>query len=66
LMQGKDGTIATTWALKAVHDILCESFDPIMDLVSGADLMPAMVYARELGGWDYTGMFTALLRFKVT
>lgn len=48
-----------------VQEILTESFDPILDLVTGADLMMAMVYAQELGDWDYTGMYTAILRRRV-
>ncbi len=47
------------------QEILAESFDPIVELATGADLMPAMVYAQELGAWDYTGMFTAVLRHRV-
>ncbi len=47
------------------QEILTESFDPILDLVTGADLMMAMVYAQELGDWDYTGMYTAVLRRRV-
>ena len=47
------------------QEILGESFDPIVELATGADLMPAMVYAQELGAWDYTGMFTAVLRHRV-
>ena len=48
-----------------MQDILTESFDPIMELTTGADLMMAMVYAQELGDWDYSGMYTAVLKFKV-
>lgn len=47
------------------QDILTESFDPIVELTTGADLMIAMVYAQELGDWDYSGMYTAVLKFKV-
>jgi len=47
------------------QDILTESFDPIVELTTGADLMMAMVYAQELGDWDYSGMYTAVLKFKV-
>ena len=49
-----------------VQEILTESFDPIVELTTGADLMMAMVYAQELGDWDYTGMYTAILRHKVS
>ena len=48
-----------------LQDILIESFDPIVELTTGADLMVAMVYAQELGDWDYSGMYTAVLKFKV-
>ena len=51
--------------LDTVQDILTESFDPIVELTTGADLMMAMVYAQELGDWDYSGMYTAVLKFKV-
>lgn len=112
ILHGKDGTHATTWALKAaqvpiildvmelprlqvslhismvgptfwgcttttwdereadvamylLQEILTESFDPIVELTTGADLMMAMVYSQELGDWDYTGMYTAILRHRV-
>ena len=51
--------------LGALQDILTESFDPIVELTTGADLMMAMVYAQELGDWDYSGMYTSVLKFKV-
>ncbi|KAK9836206.1 hypothetical protein WJX84_010859, partial [Apatococcus fuscideae] len=37
------------------------SFDPIIDRVSGKDLLEAMVFAREVGDWDFHGMHTAIL-----
>lgn len=52
--------------VRRLQEILTESFDPILDLVTGADLMMAMVYAQELGDWDYTGMYTAVLRRRVS
>ncbi|KAK9810346.1 hypothetical protein WJX72_009121 [[Myrmecia] bisecta] len=64
LLRGKDGTHATTWALKSAAELLQESFDPIIDIISGQDLLNVMVYAQELGEWDYTGMYTAVLRHK--
>lgn len=51
--------------MPGAQEILGESFDPIIELTTGADLMAAMVYAQELGDWDYTGMLTALLRHRV-
>ena len=59
------GLILTLHLGAAAQEILAESFDPIVELATGADLMPAMVYAQELGAWDYTGMFTAVLRHRV-
>ena len=54
-----------TRAWVRAQDILTESFDPIVELTTGADLMLAMVYAQELGDWDYSGMYTAVLKHKV-
>ena len=65
LLHGKDGSHATTWALKACYEILQESFDPIIDQVSGQDLVRGMVHSMQQGEWDHTGMFTAVLRHKV-
>lgn len=65
LLHGKNGRHATTWTLKACHDILQESFDPIIDQVSGEDLLCGMVYSEKQGEWDHTGMFAAILRHKV-
>lgn len=64
-MQGKDGSPATAAALRKALDILQESFDPIIDLSTGRDLLPVMVYAQELGAWDYTGMYSVLLKHQV-
>lgn len=64
-VQGKDGSPSTAASLKKAADILQESFDPIIDLSSGRDLLPVMVYAQELGAWDYTGMYSALLKHQV-
>lgn len=63
--QGRDGTHGTTWALKAAKDILTESFDPIVD-VAGQDLLELMVGAQVSPPWDYSGMHTAILRYRVS
>ncbi len=65
LVQGKDGSHATTWALKAAREILAESFDPIIDAVTARDMLAMMVLAQAAGPWDYTGMHVALLRHRV-
>ncbi|KAL2933420.1 Increased DNA methylation 1 [Bienertia sinuspersici] len=41
--------------------MLQESFAPIIDVVSGHDLIPAMVYGRNVGGQEYGGMYCAVL-----
>ena len=64
-LQGKDGTHAVTWALKAARDLLSESFDPIIDAITGRDMLAMMVMAQAAGPWDYTGMHCVLLRHKV-
>lgn len=63
--QGRDGSHGTTWALKAAKDILTESFDPIVD-VAGQDLLELMVGAQVSPPWDYSGMHTAILRYRVS
>lgn len=65
VLQGKDGSPTTAASLKKAADILQESFDPIIDLTTGRDLLPVMVYAQELGAWDYTGMYSVLLKHQV-
>ena len=64
-VQGEDGTAEVSASLAQVASILHESFDPIIDLVTGQDLLPVMVYAQELGAWDYTGMYSAVLQHQV-
>ncbi len=64
-LQGEDGTAEVSASLAQVASILHESFDPIIDLVTGQDLLPVMVYAQELGAWDYTGMYSAVLQHQV-
>lgn len=66
LLHGKDGSHSTTWALKACYEILQESFDPIIDQVSGQDLVKGMVFSVQQGEWDHTGMFAAILRYKAS
>ena len=65
LLHGKDGTHGTTWSLKGAHEILNDGFDPILDQLSGQDLLKPMVYSEKQGEWDYSGMFTAVLRHGV-
>ncbi|KAK4772947.1 hypothetical protein SAY87_027966 [Trapa incisa] len=41
--------------------IFHESFDPIVDWMSGRDLIPSMVYGRSTRGQEYGGMYCAVL-----
>ncbi|KAK3131359.1 hypothetical protein QOZ80_6BG0505360 [Eleusine coracana subsp. coracana] len=41
--------------------IFHESFDPIIQITTGRDLIPAMVYGRSIKDQDYTGMYCAVL-----
>lgn len=43
---------------------LAESFDPIIDVVNGVDLMPLMIYCQSYRDWDYCGCHTLLLRHE--
>ena len=43
-----------------------ESFDPIIDAVSGQDLLPGMVYRLQQGDWEHSGFFAIILRQKVS
>ena len=53
--------LVTDWSLNGAQ----ESFDPIIDIGTGQDLVQAMVYAQALGDWDFTGMFTLILYRQV-
>ena len=65
VLRGKDGSHATTWALKAALETLQANFDPITDLATGQDLLACMLYAQAVGDWDFSGMYTALLKHRV-
>ncbi|KAL6603385.1 hypothetical protein ACP70R_043746 [Stipagrostis hirtigluma subsp. patula] len=70
----KDGDLDVRWRVlkdkssadsklvlsKAVA-IFHESFDPIIQVTTGRDLIPAMVYGRSARDQDYTGMYCAVL-----
>ena len=49
-------------ALDAVLEILSDSFDPILDVASGQDLLPLMVTAEVARDHDFGGMHALLLR----
>lgn len=64
VLNGKDGRVGTTHAIKAAAEILQESFDPIIEQTTNTDLLPLMLYAQQYGDWDYRGVYTLLLRYK--
>ena len=66
VLNGSDGSPETEEAISDATRLLQESFDPIMDLASNTDLLPLMISARQAGEWDYSGMYTLLLKYCET
>lgn len=62
VLRGPDGSEETAAILRTAHELLQESFDPIIDVVNGVDLMPLMIYCQSYRDWDYCGCHTLLLR----
>ena len=66
LLHGSKARPQDSEFLETARTILQTSFDPIIDKVSGKDLLEAMVFAQdEVGDWDFRGMHTALLFHEV-
>lgn len=61
LLCGKIASPETRPLLSQAVAIFHESFAPIIDTVSGHDLIPAMVYGRNVAGQEYAGMYCAVL-----
>ncbi|XP_071722899.1 uncharacterized protein, partial [Rutidosis leptorrhynchoides] len=61
LISGKIPTPETRMLLGQAISIFHECFDPIIDVWSGRDLIPSMVYGRNLRDQEYGGMYCALL-----
>ncbi|KAL9228089.1 hypothetical protein vseg_003703 [Gypsophila vaccaria] len=61
LLSGKIASPETRPLLSQAVAIFHESFAPIVEVVSGHDLIPAMVYGRNVGGQEYGGMYCAVL-----
>lgn len=61
LLSGKFSSADSKPLLSKAVAIFHESFDPIMDIITGRDLIPAMVYGRNLRDQDYGGMYCAVL-----
>ncbi|XP_073223686.1 uncharacterized protein [Cicer arietinum] len=61
LVNGKVASPETRPLLLEAVTIFNECFDPIVDAATGRDLIPAMVYGRNLQTQDFGGMYCALL-----
>ncbi|KAJ6806030.1 uncharacterized protein M6B38_177175 [Iris pallida] len=61
LLSGKTSSNDTKLLLSEAVSIFHESFDPIVDAVTGRDLIPSMVYGRSVRDQDFGGMYCAVL-----
>ncbi|KAK7392515.1 hypothetical protein VNO78_20957 [Psophocarpus tetragonolobus] len=61
LINGKIASPETRPLLLDAVSMFHECFDPIVDPAAGRDLIPAMVYGRNLQNQDFGGMYCALL-----
>ncbi|KAJ1376395.1 Zinc finger, PHD-type [Sesbania bispinosa] len=61
LLNGKIASPETRPLLLEAVSIFHECFNPIVDATSGRDLIPAMVYGRNVRGQEFGGMYCALL-----
>ncbi|XP_027352521.1 uncharacterized protein LOC113863222 isoform X2 [Abrus precatorius] len=61
LLSGKIASPETRTLLLEAVSIFHECFNPIVDAASGRDLIPAMVYGRNVRGQEFGGMYCALL-----
>ncbi|XP_020211987.1 increased DNA methylation 1 isoform X2 [Cajanus cajan] len=61
LLNGKIASAETRPLLLEAVSIFHECFNPIVDAASGRDLIPAMVYGRNVRNQEFGGMYCALL-----
>ncbi|KAL2345140.1 hypothetical protein Fmac_006425 [Flemingia macrophylla] len=61
LLNCKIASAETRPLLLEAVSIFHECFNPIVDAASGRDLIPAMVYGRNVRGQEFGGMYCALL-----
>ncbi|KAE8719027.1 Acyl-CoA N-acyltransferase with RING/FYVE/PHD-type zinc finger domain isoform 2 [Hibiscus syriacus] len=61
LLSGRFASPETRLCLSQAVGIFHECFDPIVDVTTGRDLIPCMVYGRNLKGQEYGGMYCAVL-----
>ncbi|PHT37800.1 hypothetical protein CQW23_21373 [Capsicum baccatum] len=61
LLSGKITSRETRVLLAEAVSIFHDCFDPIVDLATGRDFIPSMVYGRNIRGQDFGGMYCAIL-----
>ncbi|KAL7195703.1 hypothetical protein ACSBR1_035860 [Camellia fascicularis] len=61
LLSGKIASRETRLLLSNAVAIFHDCFDPIVDLATGRDFIPSMVYGRNIRGQDFGGMYCAVL-----
>ncbi|KAG6690198.1 hypothetical protein I3842_10G002300 [Carya illinoinensis] len=61
LLRGKIASPETRFYLSEAVAIFHDCFAPIIDSISGQDLIPAMVYGRNTRGQEFGGMYCAIL-----
>ncbi|KAF5473644.1 hypothetical protein F2P56_010245 [Juglans regia] len=61
LLSGKIASPETRFYLSEAVAIFHDCFAPIIDSISGQDLIPAMVYGRNIRGQEFGGMYCAIL-----
>ncbi|XP_022742168.1 uncharacterized protein LOC111293619 isoform X2 [Durio zibethinus] len=61
LLSGKFASPETRLLLSQAVGIFHECFNPVIDASTGRDLIPCMVYGRNLKGQEYGGMYCAVL-----
>ncbi|POO01823.1 Zinc finger, FYVE/PHD-type [Trema orientale] len=66
LISGKLASPDSRVLLSKAVAIFHECFDPIIDFQSGRDLIPAMVYGRNVRGQEFGGMYCAILMVNST
>lgn len=61
LLSGKITTRETRLLLSEAVAIFHDSFDPIIDVETGRDFIPCLVYGRNIRGQDFGGMYCAIV-----
>ena len=66
IIRSKDHDLDDHKPLKKVLEILQEAFDPIIDPLTGIDLLPVMVQGRPFGedNFQYVNVHSILLKYK--